>query len=42
MHYIEGILIGLCIPILFPDFYSYLNKKIRNLMGNVGKDEDKK
>ena len=41
MHYIEGILIGLCIPILFPDFYTYLNKKIRNLAKNAGKDADK-
>ena len=42
MHYIEGILIGLCIPIICPDFYRYIARKVRVLVRNIGLDEDKK
>lgn len=36
MHYLEGVIVGLFIPILFPDFYDYINKKIRKVFNNAG------
>lgn len=41
MGFIEGVSLGLCLPILFPAFYAKLRGKIVGLFSHVNKDDPK-
>ena len=41
MRFIEGVIAGLIIPFVFPDFYRDLINKIKGYLGKIIKEEPK-